>query len=173
MIRILYVTILLFCLGTLSAQNTTPTEDPAKSMEDAMSEMTKMLDTMDLSNLMKGLDLNSILGDAEFGSMFEMMDSMDLNQLFGERGLDDLGMGNEDIGKMMEESMKMLEGMDMSQISKMMEGIDMSEMMKALEGIDMSEMMKMFEGINPEDFNIVPPTLPSEEDSKRKKMKKL
>ncbi len=172
MIRILYVTILLFCLGNLSGQNTPPTEKPAKSMEDSMSEMTRMLDTMDLSNLMKGLDLNSILEGAEFGSMFEMMDSMELNQLFGEQGLNGLGMGNEDFGKMMEESMKMLEGMDMSQITKMMEGIDMSEMMKALEGIDMSEMMKMFEGINPEDFNLVPPTTPSE-DTKKKKMKKI
>ncbi len=173
MIRVLFISAFMFSTALLSGQ-TTPEESPAaKSMDDALSEMSKMMDTMDISSLMKGLDMDKIIGSSDFESMFEMMDSLDLNQLFGgSQGLEGLGMGDKDLEEMMKESMKMLEGVDMDELMKMMEGVDMNEMMKMLEGVDMSEMMKMFEGINPEDLNLVPPTSPTE-NSKKKKMKKL
>ncbi len=172
MIRALFISAFLFSTTLLSAQ-TTPEENPAaKSMEDALSEMSKMMDTMDMSSLMKGLDLEKIMGGSDFESMFEMMDSMDLNQLFGgSQELESFGMGNEDFEKMMKESMKMLEGVDMNEMMKLLEGVDMNEVMKMFEGMDMNEMMKMFEGINPEDLNIVPPTSPTEDSQKRKKKK--
>ena len=169
MIRILIIALTFLTVG-ISAQNTNPQPTPAqanpdKAMEDAISEMSKMMDTMDLSKMMEGMDLGAImqglqLGESDMQGLEQMLDSLDLSMFFGDsKGIP--GMEGMDMGKMMEQSMKMLEGMDMQEMQKMMEGIDMNEIFKMFEGMDMGELEKLM------------PTQPTEEKQNEKKLKKI
>ena len=85
-------------------------------------------------------------------------------------------MEGQDFQKMMEQSMKMFETMDMTELSKMLEGMDLENMLqgmdleKMLEGMDLE---KMLEGM---DFGEMmpketPKDAPVEKDGK--KLKKI
>jgi len=160
----------LFSCSFLIAQNNKAPQPDNEQMQDAVTEMQKMMDTMDINSLLQGFDM-------------EGMDSLNLEELMGG---DMLKMfGGEDMEKMMEgmDLGKMMEGIDMQEMNKMLEGIDMTEMMKMMEGMDLSKMMegvdmeelsKMFEGM---DFQqMTPPGKlpdnPTEQDGK-KNMKKI
>ena len=167
MLKTLIIALLLTTLSlSLSAQNQKSPEDAKKEMDKGLEEMSKMLETM---------DLNKILQDE---GIQEMMKSLD----FSEMGLDSLlgngmpGMENQDFQQLMEQSMKMFEGMDMNEMNKMFEGMDLEKM---LEGMDLEKMLegmdleKMLEGM---DFGeMMPKEAPKDNPVEKdgKKLKKL
>ena len=148
---------------SLSAQSQ-ETPQPTQEMDKAMDDMKKMMDTLDLQGMMKGFGM-----DGKELNLDSLLNGVDISKLM-EGGIPGMeGMDNAEMQKMMEQSMKMLEGVDMTEMMKMLEGVDMTEMMKMLEGVDMSEMMKMFEGM---DLKQMMPegTTPKNADPKMKKL---
>lgn len=137
------------------------TDEIQKSMEEAMQEFQLSLDSFDMSSFFSQ-DLSKMLGDStmmksfDLGQMGEMLGGMDMNELFGP-----------EMQKQMEESMKMLEGMDMSELNSLFEGIDMSQLEGMFEGIDMSEMQKMFEGFEMPEIKEIEPIEKKSKDSKK------
>lgn len=133
-------------------------------MDEAIEEIKGMMDTLDLEKLL-GNDFSGILGQLNFGNgqMFPM-DSLSSNGSFG--FLHELfsEMDQEEMNKMFEQGMQMLQGMDMSQMNQMFEQLDMKELEKMMEGLDMDQFQDMF-----------PQTTPSEEkkDTEKKNSKKL
>ena len=104
-----------------------------KQMEDAFSEFQIMMDTLDFSQMF-GEDFNGLFGDSfSEGFNFNNLDSLgdlNLNDLLGEDIFKQFGEGMpaeldmENFSQMMEESMKMLDQIDMSQLQEMFEGMD-------------------------------------------------
>ena len=137
---------------------------PAQELNESMEQMKQMMDTMDIQGMLKGFSM-----DGQEINLDSLLNGMDISKLMDGGMLGMEGMENTDMQKMMEESMKMLEGVDMTEMMKMLEGVDMTEMMKMLEGVDMTEMMKMFEGMDLE--QMMPPAGNTpKEDPKMKKI---
>ncbi len=166
--KILFSCLLITCslvswTQTKSSDESIKSEDIQKTMDEAMKEFQGAMDTLDLSQFFSG-DLSKMFGDStmqsfDFSQMEGMLEGIDMNELFGP-----------DMQIQMEQSLKMLEGMDMDQINSLLEGIDMSQLEGMLEGFDMGEMQKMFEGMDmqiPEIKEIEPA------DKKSKKTKKI
>lgn len=160
---ILFAAFLLFGNTILSAQNDQPAEQPDmnETMEQAFGEISKMLDTLDMESIFGEGGMEGLLK----GFSFDGKEMQDLNGAMDSLGLSELLGG--DISMMFEQG---LQGMDMGDMDKMMEeglgmmkDMDMSQFQKMLEGIDLSEMMKMFEGMNLDDFNgVMPPSMPED-----------
>ncbi len=131
------------------AQSNEEAKPTPESMEDALQEMTKALDTMDLNALLsqgmsmiqgldgtgmdlKGLGLTDSLGNVQGleGIISQLMP-----------GMENMDMG--EINKMMEQSMKMMQGMDMSEFQKLFEGIDMEQFEGMMKGFDMEQFKEM------------------------------
>ena len=170
MLKTLITTLVIMTFGlSLTAQNQKSTEDATKEMDKAMSEMSKMMDTLDFSKLLNDEGLQEMMKGLDLGQM-------NLDSLMG-GGIPSLeGMEGQDFQKMMEQSMKMFETMDMTELSKMLEGMDLENMLqgmdleKMLEGMDLE---KMLEGM---DFGEMmpketPKDAPVEKDGK--KLKKI
>ena len=151
---LLYFSLILFSVNlTAQSHDSDPLQEPpvSESIDEALEE---------LSGLFEGNTLDSIFG--EFGGAFGefKMDSLDLTEIMGGDQFSEL-FGEIDmtqLNEMMEQSMKMLEG------------VDLEEMMKS---IDMSEIMKMFEGIDIEGFENLTPTPQNPEAPSKKEHKKL
>lgn len=163
----------IFCVTGLVAQSEEQL-NAEPSMEEALEEMSKIMDTLDIQNLLDGADMNSLFESFGFGGedMGGIMDSLNLDELFGgdfsrlfEGGEGMQGFDMQQLDKMMEESLGIFEQMDMSEIQKMMEGIDMSEIMKMFDGMDMGGMQEFMQ----------PPASPETptEDGNRRKLKKI
>ncbi len=164
----------LFAFSSLQAQSDTsdPLQEPTmeQSMDEAFGEISKFLDTMDMKNIM-GMGLDSMMMQAfsfdgeNMQGLGGALDSIGLSEMFGGQGIGQLfeGMDMKELDQMMEQSMQMLQG------------IDMTEMQKMMESIDMSELMKMFEGMDIQGFeNIMPPAGPNEAPTQKKeKLKKI
>ena len=192
MIRFLLLTLILFSGLGVSAQ-TTPSEDMSEGLDQIFSEIQLMMDSLDFSKMlgdenlqgyMKGFNLDG----TEMEEFNKMLDSLDMGSMFGAQGFEGLfegmpgmeGMDSESISKMMEESMKMFDQMDISEMNKLFEQMDMSEMGKMLEGMDMEN---LFKGFDMEDFNKMfedmeipmgpEETQPAEGQGTRKKLKKI
>jgi hypothetical protein len=160
---------ILFCLLLLGLCNVSwsqtdesiDTQEINKSFEDAMQEFQRAMDTMDLSQIFNQ-DFSQMFGDStmqsfDFSQIEGMFGEMDMNEFFGP-----------DMQLQMEQSLKMLEGMDMSQLNSLLEGIDMSQLEGMFKELDMGELEKMFEGIElPEELQETPA------EDKSKKMKKI
>lgn len=97
---------------TVSAQSqddatkSTPTEE----MNESMEQMKQMMDTMDIQGMLKGFSM-----DGQEINLDSLLNGVDISKLMeGGMGMD--GMNDADMQKMMEESMKMLEGVDMTEM---------------------------------------------------------
>lgn len=174
MLRALITAITILTLGlSLSAQN--QDTDKSKEMDQALSEMSKMMDSLDLSKILQDEGIQELMKGFDMGQMnLDSINIEDMMGLFGEGGMPD--MKDQDIQKMMEQSMKMFEGLDMTEMNKMLEGMDIEKM---LEGMDLEKMLegmdleKMLEGF---DFGqMAPPGTPEEQpvDKNGKKLKKI
>lgn len=132
------VIVLLFVMAfsiNVSAQRKSDnidTKEMQEQMGDAMSEFQNMLDTLDFEKFFSQ-DFSNLFGGSMEGMNFDNLDSLgsisldelfgeDLFQQFGESMPNDLDMEN--FGQLMEESMKMFEQIDMSELEKMFEGLD-------------------------------------------------
>ena len=136
------------------------TDEIEKSMDEAMQEFQRTLDTLDMSSFFSQ-DFSQMLGDStmqafDFSQLGGLMEGIDMNELFGP-----------EMQIQMEQSMKMLEGMDMTELSTLLEGIDMSQLEGMLEGIDMSEMQKMFEGMEIPELKEIEPIEKKSKNSKK------
>ncbi len=123
---------------------------PAAPETEAAPDMQMMMDSLNLEELLGGGDMNSLLQGLNMEGMDmkeinKMMESLDIQSLMGGADLSQLlgDMDQAQMQQLMEQSMKMLEGMDMSELQGLMEGIDMSEMQKMLEGMDMEQLQEM------------------------------
>jgi len=166
--------VVILSMQMIAQSPATPSSDEMEeAFDNAMKEFQSAMDT---------IDLESIFSD-NFGMMFSDSTSTGMDGIFGQFDMSQL-FGPE-MQSQMEESLKMLDNLDMDEMQSLMEGIDMSQiedMMKGFntedmegmfEGFDMKEMEKMFEGMGefqPKDQNIKEsqPT-----DKKSKKMKKI
>jgi len=172
-----YLLLILMGLSLgLSAQTqeSDPLQEPplTESMDEAMSEINKLMESFDLNSLLSDTMLMQSFGGQDLNGL---LDSLDLQDLLGNGDMD--GLLKEGLPGMEGLDMQqMLEGIDMNQMMKMLEGIDMNEMQKMMEGIDMSEIMKMFEGMDMEGFDGMIPATPQKKDapnSEDKKLKKI
>jgi len=160
MLRILLISALV-AFGTMSSSaqaNDQPTKDQMEN------EMGKALE--DLSGILDTLDMESLFGADGIEGLLKgfSMDGKEMQDLNGT--LDSLGISNllgGDISEMFE-GLFGKDGMDMGQIDKMMEeslgmmkDMDMSQFQKMFESLDLSEMMKMFEGMDMEGFDGILP----------------
>ena len=104
---------LLFISAGVSAQSTEPQIDPNETMEEAMSEISKYLDTIDFANIFEGDQMNELFKGFGFGGqdMQGMMDSLGISEMFGGDFSEMFGGGQ----------LPGLEGMDMEQLDKMMQ----------------------------------------------------
>ncbi len=171
MLRALITVFAIFTLGlSLTAQS--QDTDKTKEMDQALSEMSKMMDSLDLSKILQDESLQDLMKGFDMGQM--NLDSINIEEmmgLFGEGGLP--GMEGQDLQKMMEQSMKMFEGMDMTEMNKMLEGMDIEKM---LEGLDLEKMLegmdleKMLEGM---DLEQMMPKDVAPKDENGKKLKKI
>ena len=120
---------------TVSAQSQ---DDATKSApaQELNESMKQMMDTMDIQGMLKGFSM-----DGQEINLDSLLNGMDISKLMDGGMLGMEGMENTDMQKMMEESMKMLEGVDMTEMMKMLEGVDMTEMMRMFEGMDLEQMM--------------------------------
>lgn len=172
-----HILFFLLFVGAMQAQSDTsdPLAEPSmeESLNEAFSEISKFLDTLDGNSIM-GLGMDSMMMKA---FSFDGENMKELDGVLDSMGISKM-LGGTDISKMLEGGIPGIEGMDMNQMNqmmeqslKMLEGIDISQMQKMMEGIDMSELMKMFEGMDMEGF--MPPAdkaVPSEKDKKLKKI---
>ena len=126
-----------------------------------MQELQRTMDTMDMSKIFD-MDFSQMFGDStmqsfDLGQMEGLFEGMDMNELFGP-----------EMQLQMEQGLKMLEGMDMSQLNSLFEGIDMSQLEGMFEEMDMKELEKMFEGMEMPKEHIDKPA-----EDKKKKTKKI
>lgn len=172
------VGLFLVAIGLTSAigqTETQPKEEIPDAYNEAIKEFQKSLDTLDMSKAF-GMDISKMFGDSllqgfDLGDMEGLFGEMDIESLMkGMEGMDLGALFGEDMMSQMQQSLQMLEGMDMDELSKMLEGIDMTELEGMLEGIDMSELQQMFEGF-PMPESVDPKAAP--EDDKLKRRKKI
>lgn len=135
-------------------------EEIQKTMDEAMQEFQRAMDTLDMSEIFSG-DFSKMFSDSmmqslDFGQMEGLFEGMNMDELFGP-----------EMQIQMEQSLKMLEGMDMDQINSLLEGIDMSQLESLFEGIDMSEMQKMFEGIEIPELKEIEPIEKKSKNTKK------
>jgi len=165
--------VLIFSMQMVAQSPATPSYKMEEAFDKAMKELQSAMDT---------IDLESIFSE-NFGMMFTDSTSTGMDGLFGQFDMSQL-FGPE-MQSQMEESLKMLDNLDMDEMQSLMEGIDMSQiedMMKGFnmedmegmfEGFDMKEMEKMFEGMDLSTPNQDKPTDTKPTDKKSKKLKKL
>jgi len=119
-----------FSLSAQNSPNDINTEELQEKMEESLSDIQTILDTLDFNQLFSQ-DFNKLF-ENNFGQ-FESLDSLgsfDINQFFGEDMMQMFGdimpqdFEADDFQKMMEESMKMLEQIDISELQGMFEGMD-------------------------------------------------
>ncbi len=154
---LLYFSLILFSANlTAQTEDSDPLQEPpvAESIDEAMEELSKLFEGNSLDSIFG--ELGTAFGEIKFDSldMSEIMGSDQFSQFFGEMDMSQLD-------EMMEQSMKMLEGID---LEEMMKGIDMSEIMKMFEGMD----LEGFENLRPIPQN---PDTPSKDADK--KLKKI
>jgi len=157
----------LFLFGgfSVSAQNTPNdlnTDEIQEKMQESFSELQSILDTMDFSQIF-GQDFNQLFGENFSGGLgLDSLGGLDINELLGEDMFQMFGeafpqgIQGEEFQKLMEESMKMLEQIDMSELQGMFEGMDFN-----FEGLE--DMMKDIEIEDEKD---------SEKDGDKKKKRK-
>lgn len=159
-----------FLCYSLMAQTEQSSPDINESYQEAMEEFSQAIDTLDFSKIFdEGFGQLFDLGPNQ-GNMNGLIDSLDLNQFFGDSGF---GMIQEQIQEMDPEQLNEM----LDQSMKMMQQMDLSQFQSLLDDIDMGQLQKMFEGMDFEGFNFQGPNIPKndgEDDGKgTKKMKKL
>ena len=167
--------IIIGLTNAIGQAETQPKEKIPDAYNEAIKEFQKSLDTLDMSKAF-GMDISKMFSDSlmqglNIGDMEGLFGEMDIESLMkGMEGLDFEALFGEDMMSQMQQSLQMIEGMDMDELNKMLEGIDMTELEGMLEGIDMNELQKMFEGF-PAPESVDPNEAPA--DDKIKKRKKI
>lgn len=149
--KILSFLIVIFLVSSSYAQQAQPkqekldSEEMNKAIEDAMSQLEIVMDSIDFSNLFSNemFQLENMLDSTQM----QMLMGGDVNDLF--QNLFPEGLESEDLENMMQQGMMMFQNMDMKELESLMEGIDQDALNKMLEGLDFSELEKMFEETEP------------------------
>ena len=156
--------VLVVCLITTAvigqnnnSQEKKETDKMHAAMEDAMSQLEILMDSIDFSQMFNSemFQLDNMLDSTQM----QLLKGGDLNDLF--ENMFPEGIESQDLERMMQQGMMMFQNMDMKELESLMEGIDMESLNKMLEGLDFSELEKLLQ----EDQ--------SPQDKSKKKLKRI